>query len=108
MKGRWGRVISRALFQHQKIGTDALAADQLPYILNYSMRIRQLMAMKRTDLHLLRAGEPEDNVYICCADAHACIHASCMHAYVQVSCEACRAGSKASPHMYVGRKPTDT
>jgi hypothetical protein len=26
------------------------------------MRIRQLMAMKRTDLHLLRAGEPEDNM----------------------------------------------
>jgi hypothetical protein len=30
------------------------------------MRIRQLMAMKRTDLHLLRAtqeGEPENNMH---------------------------------------------
>jgi len=55
-------VVSRALFQHQQTGIDALTADKLPYILNNSMRIRQLMAMKRSDLHLLRAGEPEGTI----------------------------------------------
>jgi len=55
-------VISRALFQHQNTGIDALAANKLPYVVNYSMRIRQLMAMKRTDLHMLCKEKPADNI----------------------------------------------
>eukprot|EP00775_Hariotina_reticulata_P006754 gene6754-biopygen8553 len=55
-------VISRALFKYQKSGMDVLTSEKLPYVLTYSMRIRQLMAMKRTDLHMLRNGKEEDNI----------------------------------------------
>eukprot|EP00775_Hariotina_reticulata_P004031 gene4031-biopygen5750 len=54
--------VSRALLKNQKTGIDVLTADKIPFVLNYSMRIRQVMAMKRAKLHLLHDGAPRDDM----------------------------------------------
>eukprot|EP00882_Tetradesmus_deserticola_P000535 GHRQ01000587.1.p1 GENE.GHRQ01000587.1~~GHRQ01000587.1.p1 ORF type:complete len:2327 (+),score=302.27 GHRQ01000587.1:5202-12182(+) len=64
-------VISNALYKHQCQGMDHLTAQELPYTLRYSMRVRQLMAFKRCDLRLYKAGQPLDTMKDRCSLATA-------------------------------------
>ncbi len=50
-------IISNALFDYQKHSVDVLSATHMPRILRYSMRLRQAMALYRSDLVMLKHGE---------------------------------------------------
>ena len=55
-------VITRALFDVQKLSVDLLSAEHLQAVQRQCLRIRQLLAMKRCDLRLLHASSEEDNM----------------------------------------------
>jgi hypothetical protein len=55
-------VITRALLEVQKSGADLLSSEHMPCLQRYSLRIRQLLALKRCNLHLMHGSTHEDTV----------------------------------------------
>jgi exonuclease III/ribonuclease HI len=55
-------VLTRALLAVQKSGADLLSTEHMPCLQRYSLRIRQLLALKRCNLSLMHGGTHEDTM----------------------------------------------